>query len=69
MRDQHKSKKLKIIASTWNHEFELPEFFREFMKIMVYSEILFSKNSLTDFYITPVFTERSFRTDIKNYIV
>ena len=45
MRDQYKSKKLKIIASTWNHEFELPEFFREFMKIMVYSEIPFSKNS------------------------
>ena len=64
-------------------EFKSKKFFREFMTITVYSEIPFSKSSyhietsqlickvkqLTGFHMAPVFTDRSFRTDIKSYIL
>ena len=68
---------------SYSMEFKSKKFFREFMTIIIYSEIPFNKNSyhietsqlickaneLTGFYMTPVLTERSFRTDIKSYIL
>ena len=33
------------------------------------SQLICKEDQLTGFYMTPVFTERSFQTDIKSYIL
>ena len=43
IRKQHKNNKLKIIAPTWNHEFELPNGFYSVSDVQDYSEYIIKK--------------------------